>query len=206
MTTLTASTLPSTTIAWRNTIEAIPEADWTPLPYWMDGAADVAETSYTPFHSEPDAAPVRLIVRRVQPTPGCQPALFASYSYHGCITDREGNTLELEADHRRHAEIENAIRDLKYGVGLNHLPSGRFPANPEPAEGGLAGRPGHRPQPGPLDRPHRPGRADRDHHQDPAAAFLRPGRTAHPTFPHSWPWENQFDRALARLRALPLPA
>ena len=37
--------------------------------------------------------------------------------------------LELEADHRRHAEIEKAIRDLKYGVGLNHLPSGRFPAN-----------------------------------------------------------------------------
>ena len=27
------------------------------------------------------------------------------------------------------AEIENAIRDLKYGVGLNHLPSGRFAAN-----------------------------------------------------------------------------
>ena len=24
--------------------------------------------------------------------------------------------------------IENAIRDLKYGVGLNHLPSGRFAA------------------------------------------------------------------------------
>ena len=38
-------------------------------------------------------------------------------------------TLELEADHRRHAEIENAIRDLKYGVGLNHMPSGRFAAN-----------------------------------------------------------------------------
>ena len=25
--------------------------------------------------------------------------------------------------------IENAIRDLKYGVGLNHLASGRFAAN-----------------------------------------------------------------------------
>ncbi len=37
--------------------------------------------------------------------------------------------LELEADHRRHAEIENAIRDLKYGMGLNHLPSGKFAAN-----------------------------------------------------------------------------
>src|ERR1035437_8994856 len=35
----------------------------------------------------------------------------------------------LEADHRRHAEIENVIRDLKYGVGLNHLPSGKFGAN-----------------------------------------------------------------------------
>ena len=95
----------------------------------MDGAADVTETTYTPFQTEADAAPVRLIVRRVKPTPGSQLAIFATYSYHGFITDRDGETLELEADHRRHAEIENAIRDLKYGVGLNHLPSGRFAAN-----------------------------------------------------------------------------
>ena len=51
----------------RNLIEAIPEGDWTPIPYWMDGAADVAETTYTPFQTKPDAAPVRLIVRRVKP-------------------------------------------------------------------------------------------------------------------------------------------
>ncbi len=55
--------------------------------------------------------------------------MLAQYSYHAFITDRAGDTLYLEADHRRHAEIENAIRDLKYGMGLNHLPSGRFPAN-----------------------------------------------------------------------------
>ena len=72
---------------------------------------------------------MRRIVRRVKPTPGSQLALFATYSYHGFITDRDGDTRELEADHRRHAEIENAIRDLKYGVGLNHLPSGSFAAN-----------------------------------------------------------------------------
>ena len=141
----------------RNISEAIPEEDWTPIPYWMDGAADVAETTYTPFQSEPDAVPVRLVVRWVKPTPGSQLALFAAYRYHGFITDRDGETLELEADHRRHAEIENAIRDLKYGVGLNHLPSGRFAANPEPAEGGLAGRPGYRSQPGTLDGAHRSG-------------------------------------------------
>ena len=47
----------------RDLIEAIPEEDWTPIPYWMDGAADVAETTYTPFQTKSDAAPVRLIVR-----------------------------------------------------------------------------------------------------------------------------------------------
>ena len=94
----------------------------------MDGAADVAETAYTPFQTKPDAPPARLIVRRVK-APGSQLALFARYSYHAFITDRDGETLELEAGHRRHAEVENAIRDLKYGVGLNHMPSGRFAAN-----------------------------------------------------------------------------
>ena len=113
----------------RRLIEAIAEEDWTPIPYWLPGGADVAETTYTPFQHKEDATAVRLIVRRVKPTPGSQLALFVNYSYHAFITDRAGELLELEADHRRHAEIENAIRDLKYGVGLNHLPSGRFAAN-----------------------------------------------------------------------------
>ena len=30
----------------RDLIEDIPETDWTPIPYWMDGGADVAETTY----------------------------------------------------------------------------------------------------------------------------------------------------------------
>jgi hypothetical protein len=72
---------------------------------------------------------MRLIVRRVRPTPGSQLALFCDYDYHPFITDRDGAILELEADHRRHAEVENAIRDLKEDVGLGHLPSGKFAAN-----------------------------------------------------------------------------
>ena len=100
----------------RELIEAIPEQDWTPIPYWMDGAADVAETTYTPFQSEPDAAPVRLIVRRVKPTPGSQLALFATYSYHGFITDRDGETLELEADH-----IERHIMCPHSGATHTHI-------------------------------------------------------------------------------------
>ena len=30
----------------RELIETIPEEDWTPVPYWMDGGGDVAETTY----------------------------------------------------------------------------------------------------------------------------------------------------------------
>ncbi|MHB2024580.1 MAG: transposase, partial [Mycobacteriales bacterium] len=58
-----------------------------------------------------------------------QLALIATYSYHAFITDMAGDAVTLDAWHRAHAVVENAIRDLKYGVGLNHLPSGRFGAN-----------------------------------------------------------------------------
>src|SRR5680860_1074188 len=54
----------------RRLIEAIPEEAWIPIPYWIEDGADVAETAYTPFKGEPDAQAVRLIVRRVKPTPG----------------------------------------------------------------------------------------------------------------------------------------
>ena len=191
----------------RSIIEAISETEWTPIPYWMEGAADVAETTYTPFQSEPDAVPVRLIVRRVKPTPGSQLALFATYSYHAFITDRKGDTLDLEADHRRHAEIENAIRDLKYGVGLNHLPSGRFPANAawlvvQVIAHNLARwttRIG-------LGEPVMTTKTLRRRFFSLAGRITRKARSLTLHLPQGWPWQNQFGRALSRLRALPLPA
>ena len=191
----------------RNLIEALPEDAWTPIPYWMDGAADVAETAYTPFGSKPDAAPVRLIVRRVKPAPGSQLALFATYSYHAFITDRAGDTLILEADHRRHAEIENAIRDLKYGVGLNHLPSGRFPANGawlavQVMAHNLArwtARIG-------LGEQIVTTKTLRRRFFSLAGRITRKARRLTLHLPRRWPWEAQFSRALARLRSLPLPA
>ena len=115
----------------RDRIAGLPETAWTPIDYPIAGGADVAEMSYTPFlkYGWKIAVPYRLIVRRVRPKAGSQLALFTDYDYHPFITDREGDLLALEADHRRHAEVENAIRDLKYGMGLNHMPSGRFTAN-----------------------------------------------------------------------------
>ena len=160
-----------------------------------------------PFQSESDAAPVRLIVRRVKPAPRSQLALFATYSYHGFITDRDGETLELEADHRRHAEIENAIRDLKYGVGLNHLPSGRFAANgawlaAQVMAHNLArwtARIG-------LGQQIVTTKTLRRRFFALAGRLTRSARRLTLHLPRRWPWEEQFSRALARLRAIPFPA
>ncbi len=107
-------------------IATIPDDAWAPIAYFLDGA-DVAETTYRPFGRK--APLVRLIVRRTKPTAGSQLALLVDYAYHALVTDRVGETIAIEADHRRHAVVEDTIRDLKYGVGLNHMPSGRFGAN-----------------------------------------------------------------------------
>jgi hypothetical protein len=191
----------------RRLIEAIPEDAWTPIPYWLDGGADVAETTYTPFADQKDARPVRLIVRRVRPTPGSQLALFTEYDFHAFITDRAGDTLALEADHRRHAEIENAIRDLKYGVGLNHLPSGKFAANGawlavQVMAHNLArwtARIG-------LNAGIVTTKTLRRRLFNLAGRLTRSARRWTLHLPTRWPWAIGFTTALARLRAIPLQA
>ena len=82
----------------------------------------MAETTYTPFQTALVAAPVRLIVRRVQPTSGSQPARFAIYSYHGCITDvaREAGWLLNRPGvlgGRRHA-VEYGVFGKRQGSGV----------------------------------------------------------------------------------------
>ena len=72
----------------------------------------VAPTSprpmYTPFKGEKDAVPVRLIVRRVRPTPGSQLSVLHDSTTSTPSSPTGRGHLELEADHRRHAEVENA--------------------------------------------------------------------------------------------------
>ena len=101
-------------------IETIDEHAWTPIDYTLGGEAEVGECSYGDHH--------RLVVRRTRLT-GRQAELFPSWRYHAFITDREGTTTFLDADHRGHAVVELAIRDLKDGAGLSHCPSGEFNAN-----------------------------------------------------------------------------
>lgn len=110
-------------------IAAIPESAWTPIAYWLDGGADVAETTHTAFAHTTHEVTCRLLVRRVRPTPGSQLAMDVVFDYHAILTDRPGPLLALEADHRRHAVVEHVVADLKGHAGLAHLPSGRFAAN-----------------------------------------------------------------------------
>jgi hypothetical protein len=103
----------------RAAIAAIGEAAWVDIAYQPGGVAQVAET---PYRGD------RLIVRRVR-NHGDQPQLFPTWRYHAFVTNRVGTMTELDADHRCHAVCELAIRDLKAGAGLAHLPSGQFNAN-----------------------------------------------------------------------------
>ncbi len=186
-------------------ISKIPEDAWVPIPYFLVGAA-VTETTYTPFANRKGKRPVRLIVRRTPPTPGSQLALLAVYDYHAFITDREGEMLDLEADHRRHAEVENAIRDLKYGVGLNHMPSGRFGANA--AWLGMnviahnlvcfLGRIG-------LGEGLITTKTIRRRYFSAPGRLTRSARKNTLHLPQGWPWKKQFQAALQRLRAVSAP-
>jgi len=183
-------------------IAAIDESAWVAIPYFLDGAA-VAECTYRPFGAK--GRPCRLIVRRVRPSPGSQLALFTEFSYHAFITDRPGQMLDLEADHRRHAEIENTIRDLKYGVGLNHLPSGRFGAN---AAWLALNVTAHN-----LARwTSRIGLGEtlvatdtiRRHHLAMPGRITRSARNLTVHLPQRWSWADAFDTCLANLRAVVL--
>jgi hypothetical protein len=179
-------------------IAAIGEAAWTTIGYSPDGVAQVAET---PFRGD------RLVVRRVRNLDD-QQQLFPTWRYHAFITDRAGSAVELDADHRRHAVVELAIRDAKQGSGLNHHPSGKFFANAAwlilvclaynllrwTATIGLGSR-----------------------DELVVAKTLRrtllalPGRLTRSArrfmlhLPARWPWAHSFTMALARLRCIPDP-
>jgi len=185
------------------TIATIGDEDWVAIDYFMEGAA-VAETTYIPFATRKGSKPLRLIVRRVPPTPGSQLALYVEYTYHAFVTNRAGEMLALEADHRAHAVVENTIRDLKYGMGLNHLPSGRFGANGAwlafnvmahnllrwAAAIGVA--------------PPVTTKTFRHQLVSMPGRLARSGRRQTLHLPEHWPWEAQFTTALASLRAIRL--
>ena len=100
-------------------IDAIGEDAWVDIDYTPGGKAQLAETTLDGY---------RLIVRRTRLI-GRQATLWPDWRHHAFITNRTGDMVDLDVDHRAHAVVELAIRDLKEGSGWNHAPSGKFAAN-----------------------------------------------------------------------------
>jgi hypothetical protein len=133
-------------VAVKRAIAAISDDAWRTIRYpravfdeqlrqWVSDA-QVAEVPFTAFASrgKKHAVTARLIVRRVRDqnpdhvTADAQGELFPAWRHHAVFRDSPLPMLDAEADHRRHAIIEQVIADLKNGP-LAHLPSGRFNAN-----------------------------------------------------------------------------
>jgi hypothetical protein len=100
-------------------VEEIEEDAWTPIEYTVGGEAQVAEC---------DLKGRRLIVRRTRLT-GPQATLWPQWRHLAFVTNLDGEPVDLDEFHRAHATVELAIRDLKEGAGLEHVPSGHFFAN-----------------------------------------------------------------------------
>jgi len=114
----------------RKAIEAIAEDAWIDIAYTLGGRAQVAETTYTTSpKSRGKGRQVRLVVRRTRFTGAAQQRLWPDWRHHAFITNTTLDAVTADEFHRNHAVVELAIRDLKDGAGLEHMPSGRFHAN-----------------------------------------------------------------------------
>ena len=183
----------STTI--RALIAEIPESDWVTITNYPDtGEAQIAETRLGDF---------RLIVRRTRLL-GAQAELFPDWRHHAFATNRTVPTLTADIDHRDHATIEFAIRDLK-DQALAHFPTGRFAANSAwTVIAALSHNLGRcSTQLGLPNRPVQTARARHLHLLQIPARLTRTSRQWTLRMPARWPWQNDFNTVLDRIRALP---
>ncbi len=109
-------------------IASIDETAWQNIAYTADGQAQVAECAYTTGDGK-HAVTRRLIVRRTRLTDTSQQRLWPDWRHHAFLTDLTGTAVDIDRFHRHHAVVELAIRDLKEGAGLEHVPSVNFHAN-----------------------------------------------------------------------------
>jgi hypothetical protein len=188
-------------------IARIDEDTWRSIDYTVGGEAQVAECAYV-TGSGRRRIERRLIVRRTRLTDTAQRRLWPDWRHHAFVTDLDGDAVEIDAFHRHHAVVELAIRDLKEGAGLEHVPSGRFPANCawlacavlahnlirwSVTLGGID------------DGRFVVARSVRARLIALAGRLVN--RSGRPVLrlPENWPWAHQFLTALGRLRALPAP-
>jgi hypothetical protein len=178
----------------RVVVEAIEKDAWKTIEdYPDDGEAQIAETVY---------GGRRLIVRRTRLL-GPQAELWPDWRHFAFLTNRDEDIAVVEAEHRDHAVVEQVIADLK-DQALAHFPSGQFHANGAwTVLAALAhnllrwmqllGRPG---------TVVRAARTLRRRLIEIPGRLTRHARGWTLRLPARWPWQGDFEAALARIRAL----
>jgi hypothetical protein len=176
-------------------IAGIPEQDWQTLKDYPDsGQAQIAQTML---------GTQRLIVRRTRLL-GAQAELWPDWRHFAFLTNRTDALELVESEHRQHAVVELAIRDLK-DQALAHFPSGKFLANAAWTViaalahnllrwSTLIGLP---------DTVIPTARTLRRRLLSVPGRITRTARTTTLQMPARWPWETMFLTALERLRELP---
>jgi len=176
-------------------ITAIPEQDWQPLTdYPEDGEAQIAQTML---------GRQRLIVRRTRLV-GAQAELWPDWRHFAFLTNRTDTIGLVESEHRQHAVVELAIRDVK-DQALAHFPSGKFTAN---AAWTVIAALAHNllrwtTLIGLPDTTIPTARTLRRRLLTIPGRVTRTARTVTLRLPARWPWETEFLTALERLRAVP---
>jgi hypothetical protein len=176
-------------------IAAIPEQDWQPLTNYPEGGeAQIAQTMLG--HQ-------RLIVRRTRLV-GAQAEFWPDWRHFAFLTNRTEEIELVEAEHRGHAVVELAIRDLK-DQALAHFPSGKFLAN---AAWTVIAALAHNllrwtTLIGLPDTIIPTARTVRRRLLTVPGRITRTARTVTLRMPARWPWEHEFLTALQRLRTVP---
>ena len=204
----------------RTAIGLLPESAWEPA---LDAAgagradADVAELTGL-LRRGPDGdkltgwpADMRVLVRREPISPGAQISLFEQHAgkrYQVIATNTPGGQVaRLEARHRVHARVEDAIRTSK-DTGLNSMPSRDYAINTAWCQAvaiacdllawaRLLALDGHLATAEPATLRYRVLHV--------AARLVRGQRRRHLKIPPSWPWADELHRAFDRVLAIPAP-
>jgi hypothetical protein len=179
----------------KTAIAAIPEPDWQSLEDYPEGGeAQIAQTTL---------GTARMVVRRTRLV-GDQAELWPDWRHHAFLTNRTDALELVESEHRQHAVVELAIRDLK-DQALAHFPSGRFLAN---AAWTVIAALAHNllrwtTLIGLPDTVIPTARTLRRRLLNVPGRITRTARQVTLRMPARWPWETQFVTALERLRDVP---
>ncbi|MCP4963600.1 MAG: hypothetical protein GY925_30565 [Actinomycetia bacterium] len=146
-------------------------------------------------------------MRRTRLTEPAQRQLWPHWRHHAFITsDTKISMIAADAFHREHAIVELAIRDLKQGADLDHIPSRHYHANAAWLACAVLAHNLGTWTTLLADQPPATNRTRRTRLIAVPAVIANRSRQMLIRLPTRWPWATAFTKTLNALRALPAPS